>query len=55
MVLFYHFNFELLRFKVKEFIHFGEKDINFNQSEAESKMENATDSFRETDLVLQSI
>ena len=31
------------------------KNINFNKNETESKMENPTHSFRETDLVLQLI
>ena len=35
-------------------MHFAEqKYINFNENEAESKMENPTHSFRETNLVLQ--
>ena len=29
------------------------KNINFNKNETESKMENTTDAFRETNLVLQ--
>ena len=31
------------------------KNINFNKKETESKMENPTHSFRETNLVLQRI
>ena len=42
-------------FKVKESMHFVEKNINFNKKETESKMENPTHSFRKTRLVLQLI
>ena len=33
-------------------MHFVEKNINANKNETESKMENPTHSFRETNLVL---
>ena len=36
-------------------MHFVEKNINFNKSERESKMENPTHTFIETKLVLQLI
>ena len=36
-------------------MHFTEQNINFNENEAESKMENPTHIFRETNLVLQLI
>ena len=42
-------------YKVKESMHFAEKNINFNKNEAEFKMENPRHSFRETNLVLQLI
>ena len=34
-------------------MHFVEQKLNFNKNETESKMENRTRSFRETNLVLQ--
>ena len=54
---FYAFKFwkELCRFKVKESMHFVEKNINVSKNETESKMENPTHSSRETNLVLQLI
>ena len=36
-------------------MNFVEKNINFNKNEAEWKMENPTNSFRGTNLVLQLI
>ena len=36
-------------------MHFVEKNINFNKNEIESKTENPTHNFRETNLVLQLI
>ena len=36
-------------------MNFVEQNIKFNKNEMESKMENPTHSFRETDLVLQLI
>ena len=36
-------------------MHFVEKNINFNKNKTKSKMENPTQSFRETNLVLQLI
>ena len=35
-------------------MHFAEKNINFNKNETESKMENPTHSFRETNLCFSS-
>ena len=46
---------ELWRFKVKESIHFVEQKYNFNKNETESKMENPTHNWKETNLVLQLI
>ena len=34
---------------------FGKKDVNFNKNEMASKMENPTQTFRETKLALQLI
>ena len=34
---------------------FGEKDMNFNKNKTESKMENPSHTFRETNLVLQLV
>ena len=42
-------------FKIKEPMPLLKKNINFNKKETESKMENPTHSFRETNLVLQRI
>ena len=36
-------------------MNFVEQNINFNKNETESKMENPTHSFRETNLVFQLI
>ena len=36
-------------------MHFAEKNINSSKNETESKMENPTQSFRETNPVLQLI
>ena len=54
---FYYSGFEkeLWLFKVKESMHFVEQNIDFNKNETESKLENLTPSFRETNLVLQLI
>ena len=54
-VAFLLFNFwkELWRFKVKVILL--NKNINFSENEAESKMENPRHSFRETSLVFQDI
>ena len=41
---------ELWRFKVKESMHLLNKNIYFNKTETESKIENPTHSFRETSL-----
>ena len=38
---------------MKESMHFVEQNINFSKNEMESKMENPTHSFRETNVVLQ--
>ena len=46
---------ELWRSKVKESMHFVEKNTNFNKNETESKMENPIYSFREMNLVLRFI
>ena len=46
---------ELWRFKVKESCILLSKNINFNKNKTESKMENPTHSFRETNLVHQLI
>ena len=46
---------ELWRFKVQKSMHFVEKNINFKKNDMESKMKNPTNSFRETNLVLQLI
>ena len=57
MWLFYYFNFEknydVLKSKIPYILL--NKNINFNKNETESKMENPTHSFRETNLVLQLI
>ena len=57
MWLFYYFNFEMNydNLKSKESMHFLNKNINFNKNKTESKMENPTHSFRETNFVLQLI
>ena len=54
---FYYFNFErnYVVLKSKSPCIFLSKNINFNENETESKMENPTHSFRETNLVLQLI
>ena len=53
--LFYHFNFErnyeVLKSKSPGILLY--KNINFNKNGTESKMENPTHGFRETNLVLQ--
>ena len=46
---------ELWRFKVQKSMHFVEKNINSKKNDMESKMKNPTNSFRETNLVLQLI
>ena len=55
--LFYYFNFErnydVLKSKTPCFLL--NKNINFKKNEAESKMENCTQVYRETSLVLQLI
>ena len=53
--LFYYFNFERNYdiLKSKSPCILLNKKINFNKNEAESKMENPTHSFKETNLVLQ--
>ena len=53
--LFYYFNFERNHSVLKsKSLHFLlNKNINFNKNETESKMENPTQSFRETNLELQ--
>ena len=57
MWLFYYFNFEsgydILKSNSPRVLL--NKNINFNKGETESKMENPTYSFRETNLVLQLI
>ena len=57
MWLFYYFNFERNYdvLKSKSPCILLNENINFNKNEAVSKMENATHSFRETNLVLQLI
>ena len=50
MWLFYYFNFER-NYDVLKL----NKNINFNKNETESKMEYPTDSFRETNPVIQVI
>ena len=57
MWLFYYFNFERNRdvLKSKSPFIFLNKHINFNKNETESKMENPTQTFRETNLVLQLV
>ena len=42
-------------FRAKESMHFVEQkyNINFNKNQTKSKMENPTQSFRETNLALQ--
>ena len=40
-------------FKVKESIHFVNKNVKFNKNKTESKMENSLGSFRGKNLVLQ--
>ena len=57
MWLFYYFNFERNYdvLKSKSSCILLNKNINFNKNETESKMENPTHSFRETNLVLQLI
>ena len=42
-------------FKVKESMHFLNKNINFNENETESRIENPTHSFRGTNLVFELI
>ena len=53
--LFYHFNFERNYdvLKSKSPCILLNKNINFNKNGTESKMENLTHGFRETNLVLQ--
>ena len=55
--LFYYFNFKRSYdvLKSKSPCILLNKNINFNKNETESKMENPTYSFRETNLVLQLI
>ena len=55
MWLFYYFNFERNYdvLKSKSPCILLNKNINFNKNETELKMENPTNSFRETNLVLQ--
>ena len=55
--LFHYFNFERSYdiLKSKSPCSLLNKNINFNEKETESKMENPTDSFRETNLMLQPI
>ena len=57
MWLFYNFDFErnhdVLKSKSPCFLLY--KNIKFNKKETESKMENSTHTFRETNLVLQLI
>ena len=57
MWLFYDFNFErnYAVLKSKSPCILLKKNINFNKSKTESKTENHTHSFRETNLVLQLI
>ena len=57
MWLFYYFSFERNYdvLKSKSPCILLNKNINFNKNETESKMENPTHSFRETNLVLQLI
>ena len=59
MWVFYYVNFErnyeVLILKPKSPYIFLSKNTNFNKNEAESKMENPTHSFRESNLVLQLI
>ena len=54
---FYYFIFErnVWRFEVKSLCILLNKNINFNKNETESNIENLTDIFRETNLVLQVI
>ena len=55
MWLFYYFKFErnydFLKLKSPCFLL--KENVNFNKNEAESKMENPSHTFRETNLVLQ--
>ena len=55
MSLFYYFNFErnynVLKSKSPYFLL--NKNVNYNQNEMESKMENSTHSFRKTNFVLR--
>ena len=55
MWLLYHFNFERNQdvLKSKSPCYLLNKNINLNKIEGESKMENLTHTFRETNLVLQ--
>ena len=57
MWLFYYFNFEWNYdvLKLRSSCILLNKNINFNKSEMELKMENSAHSFRETNLVLQLI
>ena len=57
MLLFHYFNFERSSdvLKSKRPFILMDKNRNFNKNETESKMENPTHSFRETNLVIQLI
>ena len=57
MWIFYHFNFERSYdvLKSKSPCNVLNKNKNFNKNETESKMENPTKSFRETNFVIQLI
>ena len=44
-----------MTFQSQRIIHFVQQIINVNKNEIEWKMKNTTDSFRETNLVLQLI
>ena len=57
MRLFYYFSFERSYddLKSKSLCIFLNKNINFNKSETESKMEYPTHSFGETNLMLEPI
>ena len=57
MWLFYYFNFERNYdvLKSKSPCILLKKKLKFNKKETESKMQNSTHSFRETNLVLQLI
>ena len=57
MPLIYYFNFEKNYgiLKLKSPCILLNKDISFNKNKTESKMENPTNSFRDTNLVLQLI